>query len=167
MSRPSGVRREQGNDAVDELIEGLVLLREQGNRAACYWLCPVCEQKFHSSRDFLGHVEMVHEGLAVQVRKWARARAASRVLVLTSDPVSCSALLSRCAGRTRAGQQVCVLLQVPAGRGWHVLHQHAHGRVQPVLPLLHGGRGQPQVSEAARCAERAVLLRREGGGPGE
>ena len=63
----SGVRREQGNDAVDELIEGLVLLREQGNRAACYWLCPVCEQKFHSSRDFLGHVELVHEGLAVQV----------------------------------------------------------------------------------------------------
>ncbi|EFJ51048.1 hypothetical protein VOLCADRAFT_103689 [Volvox carteri f. nagariensis] len=63
-----GVRREQGNDAVDELIEGLVLLREQGNRAACYWLCPVCEQKFHSSRDFLGHVEMVHEGLAVQAR---------------------------------------------------------------------------------------------------
>ncbi len=64
----AGVRREQGPDAVDELIEGLVLLREQGNRAACYWLCPVCEQKFHSSRDFLGHVELVHEGLAVQVR---------------------------------------------------------------------------------------------------
>ncbi|GIL47102.1 hypothetical protein Vafri_4016 [Volvox africanus] len=65
-----GVRREHGNDAVDELIEGLVLLREQGNRAACYWLCPVCEQKFHSSRDFLGHVEMVHEGLAVQDNKY-------------------------------------------------------------------------------------------------
>ncbi|KXZ47471.1 hypothetical protein GPECTOR_35g909 [Gonium pectorale] len=65
-----GVRREQGNDAVDELIEGLVLLREQGNRAACYWLCPVCEQKFHSSRDFLGHVELVHEGLAVQDNKY-------------------------------------------------------------------------------------------------
>jgi hypothetical protein len=64
----AGVRREQGLEAADELIEGLVLLREQGSRAACYWLCPVCEQKFHSSRDFLGHVELVHEGLAVQVR---------------------------------------------------------------------------------------------------
>lgn len=55
---------------VDELIEGLVLLREQCNRAACYWLCPVCEQKFHTSRDFLGHVELVHEGLAVQDNKY-------------------------------------------------------------------------------------------------
>lgn len=64
----AGVRREHGAEAADELMEGLVLLRERGNRGARYWLCPLCDQKFHSGRDYLHHVELLHEELALQVR---------------------------------------------------------------------------------------------------
>jgi hypothetical protein len=59
-----GVKREGGSEAAEELMEGLVLLRESGNVAARYWLCPACgDRKFGSSREFLAHVGAVHEGL--------------------------------------------------------------------------------------------------------
>lgn len=67
----AAVRQEQGQDAVEEACEGLVLLHEQGNRSARYWCCPTCDQKFHSGREFLAHVELAHEEVAVQVgRSW-------------------------------------------------------------------------------------------------
>lgn len=59
----SGVKRDVGSEAAEELMEGLVLLREQGNRAARYWLCPACDRKFHRGRDYLAHVESCHEEL--------------------------------------------------------------------------------------------------------
>lgn len=67
---PSGVRQEGGQEAAEEVCEGLVLLHEQGNRCARYWVCPACDQKFHSSRDYLTHVELAHEEVAVQVSSW-------------------------------------------------------------------------------------------------
>lgn len=65
---PPGVRQEHGQEAVEEACEGLVLLHEQHNRSARYWCCPTCDQKFHSGREFLAHVELAHEEVAVQVR---------------------------------------------------------------------------------------------------
>ena len=62
------VRQEHGQEAVEEACEGLVLLHEQGNRSARYWCCPTCDQKFHSGREFLAHIELAHEEVAVQVR---------------------------------------------------------------------------------------------------
>jgi len=67
-ARTAGVRQEQGQDAVEEACEGLVLLHEQVNRSARYWSCPTCDQKFNSGREFLTHVELAHEEVAVQVR---------------------------------------------------------------------------------------------------
>ena len=40
----AAVRQEHGPEAAEEVCEGLVLLREQGNRSARYWACPICEQ---------------------------------------------------------------------------------------------------------------------------
>ena len=88
------------------MCEGLVLLREQGNCTARYWACPVCDQRFSTSKvwsvvvrneyrfrlagegnlyfdraftmpilsddsqDYLAHVELVHEELAVVNEKY-------------------------------------------------------------------------------------------------
>jgi hypothetical protein len=46
---------------VEDVVEGLVLLREHGNRHARFWLCPACDTKFHSAADFLNHLELYHE----------------------------------------------------------------------------------------------------------
>lgn len=91
----AAVRMEHGPDLADEVVEGLVLMRERAqalaqahalaqasvpqpvlglgpltapaSRAAVVWGCPVCEQRFTSSRDYLAHVELFHEELALQV----------------------------------------------------------------------------------------------------
>ncbi|GAX78187.1 hypothetical protein CEUSTIGMA_g5629.t1 [Chlamydomonas eustigma] len=60
------VRQDHGAEAAEEVCEGLVLLREQGNSCARYWACPVCDQRFSTSKDYMAHVEMIHEELAVQ-----------------------------------------------------------------------------------------------------
>eukprot|EP00798_Chlamydomonas_sp_ICE-L_P023583 gene23583-9111_t len=70
LLRNQAVRHEHGPEAADEVCEGLVLLRNQGSRCSRYWACPVCEQHFHSSKDYLAHVEMVHEELAVADDKY-------------------------------------------------------------------------------------------------
>jgi hypothetical protein len=62
----AGCRREAGAagagpSLVEDVVEGLVLLREHSNRHARFWLCPACDQKFHSSADFLNHLELYHE----------------------------------------------------------------------------------------------------------
>lgn len=62
----AGCRREvgaagAGPSLVEDVVEGLVLLREHSNRHARFWLCPACDQKFHSSADFLNHLELYHE----------------------------------------------------------------------------------------------------------
>jgi hypothetical protein len=44
------VRQDHGPDATEEVVEGLVLLREQGNCTARYWACPVCDQRFSASK---------------------------------------------------------------------------------------------------------------------
>lgn len=44
-------------------------VQEQGLRCSRYWSCPVCDNKFHHARDFLQHVEVAHEEVAVQVGK--------------------------------------------------------------------------------------------------
>lgn len=69
----AGVKREHGPDAADELMEGLVLLREQANRCARFWACSVCDQKFQNSKDYLTHVEQFHE----EVRPAAQSHALS------------------------------------------------------------------------------------------
>lgn len=84
LRRTAAVRMEHGPDIADEVVEGLVLMRERAQaqaqshahgaaptsapRAAVVWSCPVCEQRFTSSRDYLAHVELFHEELALQVR---------------------------------------------------------------------------------------------------
>ncbi len=70
----AGVRSEQGQDAVEEACEAIVLLHEQSNQSARFWACPSCDQKFNSGREFLAHVELAHEELAVQVHAWALER---------------------------------------------------------------------------------------------
>lgn len=71
-----GGRREGAQEPLSDLVEGLVLLREQSNRSVRYWSCPACDTRFHSAKEYLSHVEMFHEELAVQVgaRVWFRAR---------------------------------------------------------------------------------------------
>lgn len=46
-------------------MEGLVLLREQANANARYWLCAACSRKFHTASDFSAHMEACHERLIV------------------------------------------------------------------------------------------------------
>eukprot|EP00775_Hariotina_reticulata_P010977 gene10977-11132_t len=59
-----GVKAESGSEAAEELMEGLVLLREQANSSARYWMCAACNRKFYSSSDFSAHLEACHEQLA-------------------------------------------------------------------------------------------------------
>lgn len=59
------VRVDHGAEVTEEVCEGLVLLKEQGDGAARYWACPVCDQRFGSGKDFSRHVEAVHESLAL------------------------------------------------------------------------------------------------------
>lgn len=56
---------EQGMEAAEDIAEGLLVLKDQQNQRACHWICPVCEQKFQLSKDYLTHVELFHEELAV------------------------------------------------------------------------------------------------------
>ena len=44
------VRVDHGAEVTEEVCEGLVLLKEQGNGAARYWACPVCDQRFSTSK---------------------------------------------------------------------------------------------------------------------
>ena len=46
----AAVRQDHGPEAAEEVCEGLVLLREQGNNTARYWACPVCDQRFSTSK---------------------------------------------------------------------------------------------------------------------
>ena len=61
------MKQDTGSEAAEELMEGLVLLREQGNRAARYWLCPTCDCKFHTHAEYMVHVEACHEELVPQL----------------------------------------------------------------------------------------------------
>jgi hypothetical protein len=61
----AGVKQESGSEAAEELMEGLVLLREQANTSARYWLCAACDRKFHTSSDFSAHLEACHEQLVL------------------------------------------------------------------------------------------------------
>jgi hypothetical protein len=63
----AGVRAELGQEAVEEACEAIILLHEQNNQSARYWSCPTCDQKFNSGREYLAHIELAHEELAVQV----------------------------------------------------------------------------------------------------
>jgi hypothetical protein len=63
----TGVRAELGQEAVEEACEAIILLHEQNNQSARYWSCPTCDQKFNSGREYLAHIELAHEELAVQV----------------------------------------------------------------------------------------------------
>lgn len=59
------VHQEQSIEAAEDMADSIVALKEQGNHRSCYWTCPVCEQKFHASKDYMNHVELFHEELAV------------------------------------------------------------------------------------------------------
>lgn len=61
----AGVKRESGSEAAEELMEGLVLLREQASNSARYWLCAACDRKFHTAADFAAHLEACHEQLVL------------------------------------------------------------------------------------------------------
>lgn len=63
----TGMRVEVGQDVVDSVCEGLVMLQEQGMRSTCLWTCVMCDQKFTQAKDFLSHIEVAHEEVAVQV----------------------------------------------------------------------------------------------------
>ncbi len=78
------VRQDHGPEAAEEVCEGLVLLREQGNVCARYWACPLCDQRFSTSKDYMAHVEMVHEELAVVDDKYE----ASELLVYFREGLS-------------------------------------------------------------------------------
>eukprot|EP00879_Flechtneria_rotunda_P010168 GHRR01010630.1.p1 GENE.GHRR01010630.1~~GHRR01010630.1.p1 ORF type:complete len:1312 (+),score=676.34 GHRR01010630.1:1142-5077(+) len=60
-----GVKQGTGSEAAEELMEGLVLLREQANTSARYWLCPACDRKFHTASDFSSHLQACHEQLVL------------------------------------------------------------------------------------------------------
>lgn len=60
-----GVKRESGSEVAEELMEGLVLLREQASTSARYWLCAACDRKFHTAGDFAAHLEACHEQLVL------------------------------------------------------------------------------------------------------
>lgn len=64
------MRSESGQDAVQELVEGLVLLQDQCVRETRLWTCAMCDQRFLHPKDFLRHVEVAHEEVAVQGGKY-------------------------------------------------------------------------------------------------
>lgn len=59
------MKRESGSEVAEELMEGLVLLREQASTSARYWLCAACDRKFHTAADFAAHLEACHEQLVL------------------------------------------------------------------------------------------------------
>ena len=65
----TGMRQEASTEVLDEALEGLMLLREQAHHpagaGARYWQCPLCEQRYPSGGEYLQHVELCHEELAV------------------------------------------------------------------------------------------------------
>ncbi len=99
------MRQEHGPEAAEELCEGLVVLRERGSRCARYWACPVCDQRFHSSKDYLAHVEVAHEELAVAEDKYimcAKCQAEVVGMYFTSSRSPGYNLCFRCYGHADA-----------------------------------------------------------------
>lgn len=152
-----------------ELVEGLVLLREQGSRSARYWGCPTCDARFGSAKEFLSHVAMFHEELAIQVTLisscWLWLLAMGRVGILPFDnwysgPRStarepfgghCALLLALTLTpqspnpcHLPAGRKVRALHPLHVRHRRYVLYQHQRAGADPVPGLLLQGRQRRQ-----------------------
>lgn len=61
-------------EATEDMADSLLVLKDQENQRACHWVCPVCEQEFQMSKDYLTHVELFHEELTVVDNRYVRCR---------------------------------------------------------------------------------------------
>lgn len=61
-------------EATEDMADSLLVLKDQGSQRACHWACPVCEQEFQTSKDYLTHVELFHEELTVVDNRYVRCR---------------------------------------------------------------------------------------------
>lgn len=54
---------EGGPEAAKEVADGLMLLKNNGSRHACFWRCPCCNLRTNDPRAFLFHMAGYHEGV--------------------------------------------------------------------------------------------------------
>ncbi|GMH39769.1 hypothetical protein BSKO_07667 [Bryopsis sp. KO-2023] len=75
------VRMEQGMEATEEMADSLLMLKDHGSQRACYWICPACDQKYRSSKDYVNHIDLFHEELAVVENNYIRCSKCQKEIV--------------------------------------------------------------------------------------